>query len=47
MLDAAGDYLESTVLPPEDERASAGTVIGIVSFGAWAAIGVILLVEVL
>ena len=47
MLDAAGEYLESALLPAEEERASTGTVVGIVSLGAWTLIGVILLIEVL
>ena len=47
MLDAAGEYLEATALPAEEARASAGTVVGMVSLGAWTLIGVILLIELL
>ena len=47
MLDAAGAYLEANVLPPEEARASAGVVVGLVTFASWALIGVVLLVEIL
>lgn len=47
MLDAAGEYLEARVLPAEEDRASTGTVVGVVSLLSWLVIGVILLSEVL
>ena len=47
MLDAVGDYLEAHLLPAEEERASTGTVVGVVSLVGWLVIGIILLIEVL
>lgn len=47
MLDAVGNYLETRVLPAEEERASTGTVVGVVSLCSWLVIGIILLIEVL
>ena len=47
MLDAAGAYLEESVLPPQEVRASAGVVVGLVTLASWTLIGVVLLVEIL
>ena len=47
MLDAAGDFFEERVLPPEERRPTTSTVVGTVAVVCYALVGALLLVQLL